>query len=351
MWMLDKILGMFSSDMAMDLGTANTLVYVSGKGIVLNEPSVIAMLHERGGVVPYAFGHDAKIMLGKTPPEIRVIRPLKDGVIADFQSAEEMVKHFIRSVHEEWKFFARPRVIVCVPYGSTPVERRAIQDAVESAGARDVWLIYEPMAAAIGAGLPVIDPIGCMIVDIGGGTTEISIISLGGIVENACISVRYGGDSFDEAILNYIRKEYNLLIGEATAEKIKKAVGNAHFTDKMKNHTMKVKGRDLTHGIPKEIDLSEKGVARSLKEPIQQIVDAVRKVLESSPPELSSDLVEHGIVLTGGGAMLRGMDEKLKAETVLPVTISDEPLMCVAKGTGKVLENFSELKHVLFKQD
>ena len=346
--MLDKLLGFFSSDMAIDLGTANTLVYVSGKGIVLNEPSVVALLNEKGTMVPYAFGNQAKMMLGRTPSDIHAIRPLKDGVIADFKGAEEMIKYFINTVHNKRTFFARPMVIVCVPSGSTPVERRAIQDAVESAGASKVYLIEEPMAAAIGAGLPVTEPTGSMIVDIGGGTTEVAVISLGGVVYPR--SIRVGGDTMDEAIINYIRRYHNLLIGESTAEKVKNEIGAACVTDE-KPRSMEIKGRDLVHGIPKEITLTEVQIAESLTEPINQIISAVKLVLESAPPELSADIVDRGIVMTGGGALLKNLDKILSDATGLPVFVAEEPLSCVAMGTGKVLENFEELKHVLFRQD
>ena len=346
--MLDKLLGFFSSDMAIDLGTANTLVYVSGKGIVLNEPSVVALLNEKGTMVPYAFGNQAKMMLGRTPADIHAIRPLKDGVIADFKGAEEMIKYFINTVHNKRTFFARPMVIVCVPSGSTPVERRAIQDAVESAGASKVYLIEEPMAAAIGAGLPVTEPTGSMIVDIGGGTTEVAVLSLGGVVYPR--SIRVGGDTMDEAIINYIRRYHNLLIGESTAEKVKNEIGAACVTDP-KPRSMEIKGRDLVHGIPKEITLTEVQIAESLTEPINQIISAVKLVLESAPPELSADIVDRGIVMTGGGALLKNLDKVLSDATGLPVFVAEEPLSCVAIGTGKVLENFDELKHVLFRQD
>lgn len=346
--MFDKVLGLFSSDMAIDLGTANTLVYVTGKGIVLNEPSVVALLNDKGTMIPYAFGNQAKMMLGRTPADITAIRPLKDGVIADFKGAEEMIKYFINSVHNKRTFFARPRVIVCVPSGSTPVERRAIQDAVESAGAREVYLIEEPMAAAIGANLPVTEPTGSMVVDIGGGTTEVAVISLGGIVYPK--SIRVGGDTIDEAIISYIRKAHNLLIGESTAELIKKGIGAACVsTDKPR--TMEIKGRDLINGVPKEMTLSERQVAESLAEPINHIIAAVKKVLESAPPELSADIVDRGVVMTGGGALLKNLDKVLSDATGLPVFVAEEPLSCVALGTGKVLDNFEELKHVLFRQD
>lgn len=347
--MLAKILGLFSSDMAIDLGTANTLVYVAGKGVMLDEPSVVALLNVKGSQQPYAYGLPAKMMLGRTPSEITAIRPLKDGVIADFRGAEEMIKHFINRVHTSRKFFARPRVIVCVPSGSTPVERRAIQDAVESAGAREVYLIEEPMAAAIGADLPVTEPTGSMIVDIGGGTTEVGVISLGGIVHSR--SVRVGGDTMDEAIISYIRRSHNLLIGESTAEKIKKEIGVAKVMNKRDQLSIDIKGRDLVNGIPKEITLTEGQVAESLVEPVNQIIEAIRTVLESAPPELSSDIVDRGIVLTGGGSLLRYLDQVIRDETGLPVSRAESPLTCVVLGTGRVLENFQQLKHVLFKQE
>lgn len=347
--MLAKVLGFFSSDMAIDLGTANTLVYVAGEGIKLNEPSVVALLHEKGNAIPYAYGQQAKMMLGRTPGGISAIRPLKDGVIADFKGAEEMIKYFINSVHTSRKFFARPRVIVCVPSGSTPVERRAIQDAVESAGAREVYLIEEPMAAAIGADLPVTEPTGSMIVDIGGGTTEVGVLSLGGIVCSR--SVRVGGDSIDEAIISYIRRYYNLLIGESTAEAIKKEIGVAKVQDKDQQKSIEIKGRDLVNGVPKEIVLTEAQVAESIVEPVNQIIEAIRNVLESAPPELSSDIVDRGIVMTGGGSLLRYLDQVIRDETGLPVSRAESPLSCVALGTGRVLEEFNQLKHVLFKQE
>jgi rod shape-determining protein MreB len=343
-----KIFGLLSSDMAIDLGTANTLVYVKGKNIVLNEPSVVALVRDKGSLKPYAFGHEAKMMLGRTPTNIVAIRPLKDGVIADFKGAEEMIKHFIRKVHNR-KTFTRPMIIICVPSGSTPVERRAIQDAAESAGAREVYLIEEPMAAAIGAGLPVTSPTGSMVVDIGGGTTEVGVLSLGGIVY-AC-SVRVGGDKMDESIIAYIRRTHNLLIGESTAEKIKKEIGSAKIVEDSDSRRLEIKGRDLVKGIPKEIILSEKQIAGSLEEPVSQIVSAVRNALELTPPELASDIVTRGIVLTGGGALLKNLDIVLQEATGLPVYVAEQALSCVALGTGKVLEDFDSLKHVLFKQD
>jgi rod shape-determining protein MreB and related proteins len=346
--MFFKLLGFVSSDMAIDLGTANTLVYVKNRGIVLNEPSVVALLKENGTSRPYAFGNEAKMMLGRTPAGIEAKRPLKDGVIADFKGAEEMIKYFIRTVHNR-RSFARPLIIVCVPSGSTPVERRAIQDAAESAGAREVFLIEEPMAAAIGAGLPVTEPTGSMIVDIGGGTTEVAVLSLGGIVYSR--SVRVGGDKMDEAIISYIRRHHNLLIGESTAEKIKKQIGAARPPSDGQGKLMEIKGRDLINGVPKEMVLSEFQIGESLIEPVSQIVEAVKIALECTPPELSSDIVDKGIVMTGGGALLHNLDLVLREATGLPVFVADDPLSCVALGTGKVLEDQKTLKHILFKQD
>jgi rod shape-determining protein MreB and related proteins len=339
----------FSSDIAIDLGTANTLVYKKGKGIVLNEPSVVALINENGTIKPYAFGHEAKMMLGRTPTDIDAKRPLQDGVIADFKGAEAMIKHFIRSVKDK-RSFTGPRIVICVPSGSTPVERRAIQEAAESAGAREVFLIEEPMAAAIGAGLPVTEPTGSMIIDIGGGTTEVAVLSLGGIVYAR--SVRVGGDKMDTAIISYIRRNFNLLVGESTAEKIKKQIGTAYVSPDNKNlREMEIKGRDLINGIPKEMILNEKQIAESLVEPVSQIVEAVKIALECTPPELSSDIVDKGIVLTGGGALLNNLDHVLREATKLPVFVADQALACVALGSGSVLENFYKLKHVLFKQD
>lgn len=346
--MLHKLFGAFSSDMAIDLGTANTLVYVKGKGIVLNEPSVVALIKEQGYFKPYAFGHEAKMMLGRTPANIDAKRPLKDGVIADFKGASEMIKHFIKIVQPR-HYLTGPMIVICVPSGSTPVERRAIQEAAEEAGARDVFLIEEPMAAAIGAGLPVTEPTGSMIIDIGGGTTEIAVLSLGGIVYSK--SVRVGGDKMDEAITSYIRRNYNLLIGESTAEKIKKQIGTAIVDQDSEGQLMEIKGRDLINGIPKEMVLGEAQIAESLTEPIAQIIEAVKIALESTPPELSSDIVDQGIALTGGGALLKNFDQVLRGVTKLPVFVADNALSCVVLGIGQVLENFSKLKHVLFKQE
>ena len=346
--MFSKLLGWMSTDMAIDLGTANTLVYAKGRGIVLNEPSVVAMVNNNGTMVPYAFGNEAKLMLGRTPAKIEAIRPLKDGVIADFRSAEEMIKHFIHKVNGK-RNFSGPLIIVCVPYGSTPVERRAIQESAESAGAREVFLIEEPMAAAIGAGLPVTEPTGSMIVDIGGGTTEVSVLSLGGVVYAR--SVRVGGDKMDEAIISYIRRYHNLLIGESTAEMIKKQIGAACAPASGDGRTIEIKGRDLMHGVPRELTLSERQVAEALVDPVTQIVEGVKVALECTPPELSSDIVDKGIVMSGGGSLLSGLDYVLRESTGLPVFVADEPLNCVALGCGKVLEHPEGLKHVLFKQD
>jgi rod shape-determining protein MreB len=336
--------------MSIDLGTANTLVYVSGRGIVLNEPSVVAMLNNKGTSVPYAFGNEAKMMLGRTPAEIEAIRPLKDGVIANFKAAEEMIKHFIRNVHKR-RWPTGPRVIICVPSGSTQVERRAIQDAADAAGASEVFLIEEPMAAAIGADLPVTEPTGSMIVDIGGGTTEVAVLSLGGIVYSR--SVRVGGDLMDDAIISYIRRCHNLLIGESTSEKIKKTIGSACQPKEGEGKVMEIKGRDLVNGVPKEIVLTESQIAESLMEPVGQIIEAVKIALECTPPELSSDIVDKGIVLSGGGALLNGLDSVLRDATGLPVFVADDPLSCVVLGTGKALENLKQLNklNILFQSE
>lgn len=345
---LSKIFGWFSSNMALDLGTANSLVYVQGKGIVLNEPSVVALIKQDGHYKPYAFGHEAKMMLGRTPSDIEAKRPLKDGVISDFKSAEEMIKYFIRRVHNR-RTLTGPMIIVCVPSGSTPVERRAIQEAAESAGAREVFLIEEPMAAAIGAGLPVTEPQGSMIVDIGGGTTEVAVLSLGGIVYSR--SVRVGGDKMDEAIISYIRRNFNLLIGESTAERIKKQVGTAYIEPGQEGRVMEIKGRDLIHGIPKEMILNEHQIAESLVESVSHIIEAVKTALELTPPELAADIVDKGIVMSGGGSLLNNLGYVIHKATELPVFVADQALSCVALGSGMVLEDFKKFKHVLFKQD
>lgn len=347
--MFSKFTGWMSADMGVDLGTANTLVYVPGRGIVLNEPSVVAITSVKGKKVVLAVGDEAKQMLGRTPGNITAIRPLRDGVIADFHVAEEMIKHFIQKVHNR-RFFTSPQIVICVPSGSTAVERRAIQESAERAGARAVYLIEEPMAAAIGAGLPVTEPTGSMVVDIGGGTTEVGVISLGGVVYAR--SVRVGGDVMDEAIISYIRRNNNLLIGEATAERIKKEIGSAEVPqdaagNNIPGKTMKVKGRDLNDGVPKEVDVTERQIAESLAEPVAAIVEAVKVALEHTPPELAADIVDKGIVLTGGGSLLSNLDKVLRKNTGLPVFLTEDPLKCVVLGTGKCLDEMRVLQEVL----
>lgn len=322
--------------MAIDLGTANTLVYVKGRGIVLNEPSVVALETRNGRKIVRAVGNEAKEMLGRTPGAIEAIRPMRDGVIADFEVAEAMISHFIRKVHNR-RSFASPRIVICVPSGATAVERRAIMESALSAGARRVDLIEEPMAAAYGANLPVSEPTGSMVVDIGGGTTEVAVLSLDGIVYSR--SVRVGGDTMDEAVVSYIRREYNLLIGETSAERIKKEVGAAKIDEAAGERFIQIKGRDLMHGVPKEVRISATQVCEALKEPVTQIVEAVKVALEATPPELAADIVDTGIMLTGGGALLKNLDQVLRDETGLPVSIAEDPLSCVALGTGAVLEN------------
>ena len=343
--MFSRALGFMSADMAIDLGTANTLVYVKGRGIVLAEPSVVAIAESRGKKQVVAVGEEAKLMLGRTPGFITASRPLRDGVIADFEVAEEMIKHFIRKVHNR-RGFASPLIIVCVPSGSTAVERRAIQESAESAGARKVLLIEEPMAAAIGAGLPVTEPSGSMIVDIGGGTTEVAVISLGGIVYSR--SVRTGGDKMDEAIISYIRRNFNLLIGESSAERIKMEIGAATVPDNEEEGPLReLKGRDLMNGVPREVLVSQRQIAESLFEPVSSIVEAVKVALENTPPELAADIVDKGIVLTGGGALLHRLDQVLREATGLPVVVAEDPLQCVALGTGRALEEIKRLRNVL----
>ena len=320
--MFEKLLGFLSSDIAIDLGTANTLVYVRGRGIVLNEPSVVAISTYHGKTQVLAVGDEAKLMLGRTPGNIQAIRPLRDGVIADFDTAEHMIKHFIRKVHNR-RAFASPQVIICVPSGSTAVERRAIQESALSAGARRVFLIEEPMAAAIGAGLPVTEPTGSMVVDIGGGTTEVAVISLAGIVYAR--SVRVGGDKMDEAIIAYIRRNHNLLVGESSAERIKKEIGTACAPEDGEGRSMEIKGRDLMNGVPKELIITQRQIAESLAEPVSAIVDAVKMALENTAPELAADIVDKGIVMTGGGALLGNLDLVLRHATGLPVSIADDP--------------------------
>jgi len=342
--MLNKLLGLLSADMAIDLGTANTLVYVKNRGIVLNEPSVVAIAEVKGKKMVLAVGNEAKQMVGRTPGNIQAIRPLREGVIADFEVAEEMIKHFIHKVHNR-RSFVSPQVVICVPSGATAVERRAIQESAESAGAGRVYLIEEPMAAAIGAGLPVTEPTGSMVVDIGGGTTEVAVLSLGGIVFSR--SVRVGGDTMDEAIIQYIRRHHNLLVGETTAERIKKTIGSAKAPDRGDGEEMRIKGRDLVNGVPKEIIVTEKQISESLSEPVTAIVEAVKVALENTAPELSADIVEKGIILTGGGSLLRNLDVVLSKSTGLPVSVADDALSCVALGTGQALEHMKTLQDVL----
>lgn len=340
---LDPILGLFSNDLAVDLGTANTCVYVKGRGIVLSEPSVVAVRKNgRGPNKILAVGREAKMMLGRTPGNIQAIRPMKDGVIADFEVTEAMLRYFIRKVHNR-RSMVRPRVIVCVPSGITQVEKRAVRESAESAGAREVYLIEEPMAAAIGAGLPIMEPTSNMVVDIGGGTTEVAVISLAGIV--FCKSVRVAGDKMDEAIMNHIKRKYNLLIGERTAEHIKTTIATAYPTEEVLE--MEVKGRDLVSGIPKILKIDSEEVRKAIAEQVETIVETVRIALEQTPPELAADIVDKGIVLTGGGALLRNLDVLLREETGLPITITDEPLSTVVLGSGKALDNLSLLKEVM----
>lgn len=331
---IKKFRGVFSNDLSIDLGTAYTIVYVRGKGIVLNEPSVVALKETGSGRQVVAAGVAAKNMLGRTPRNITTIRPLKDGVIADFYVTEKMLQHFIHRVHENRFLRPSPRVLVCVPCGATQVERRAIRESAMGAGAREVYLIEEPMAAAMGAGMPVGEANGCMVVDIGGGTTEVAIISLNGIVYAA--SVRVGGDRFDEAIINYVRRQYGILIGETTAERIKKEIGTAYPAKEVEE--LEVRGRNLAEGIPQSFTVNSNEILEAMQEPISGIVGAVRGALEQAPPELASDIAERGMVLTGGGALLKGLDKLLMQETSLPVLIAEEPLTCVARGGGRALE-------------
>jgi len=332
MSILSKITKIWSQDMAIDLGTANTLVVLKGQGVVLNEPSVVAVVEDKGKKSVLAVGDEAKTMLGRTPGNISAIRPLRDGVIADFIVTEEMIKHFIKKVHKR-STFANPRILICVPTGSTPVERKAIQDSALAAGARRVQLIEEPIAAAIGANLPISEATGSMVVDIGGGTTEIAVMSLGGVVYSK--SLRVAGDAMDTALQTYMRKEYNLLIGDSTAEKIKKEVGTAIPSN---NNTFAVKGRDIRSGTPKEVSITEEDSAEALAGILSEMVNGIKDALENTPPELSADLVDMGLTLTGGGALLKNIDKRFSKETGLPVHIADDPLACVAIGTGKALE-------------
>lgn len=331
---------LFSKDMGIDLGTANTLVYLKGKGIALQEPSVVAIQRDTSSVL--AVGDEAKQMIGRTPGNIVAIRPMKDGVIADFDITERMLRYFINKASKQ-KFLFHPRVVVCIPSGVTEVEKRAVIDATLQAGAREAYLIEEPMAAAIGAGLPVHEPMGNMIVDIGGGTTEVAVISLGGIVTSK--SVRVAGDEMDESIVQYVKKTYNLMIGERTAEQIKMEIGSAFPGDTAK--TMDIRGRDLITGLPKTVDITDEEIRNALSEPVNSIVEAVKVTLERTPPELSADIMDRGIILAGGGSLLQGLDSILKRETGMPVYLAEEPLNCVALGTGKVLEEINTLKKVL----
>ena len=332
--------------MAIDLGTANTLVYVQGKGVVLNEPSVVAVSTINGKPMVLSVGNEAKQMLGRTPGHIQAIRPLKDGVIADFEIAEEMIKYFIKKIHNR-KIFTAPKIVICVPYGATAVERRAIQESAEGAGAREVYLIEEPMAAAIGAGLPITDPVGSIVVDIGGGTTEVAVVSLGGIVYAS--SIRVGGDRMDEEIISYIRKNFNLLIGEATAEKIKKEIGSALCTQSSKDIKMNIKGRSLLDGNPRDIEINQKHVSEALMDPVAAIASGVKEALEKTPPELVADIIDNGITLTGGGALLQNLDSVVAHITGVTVKVADNPLNCVVLGTGKALQESSKTGSVLLK--
>jgi rod shape-determining protein MreB len=335
-----KLTNFLTNDVAIDLGTANTLVFVKGMGIVLNEPSVVAVDEQNKKV--YAVGLEAKAMLGKTPDHITAVRPMKDGVIADFQITEMMLREFIRKSQKK-KLFIRPRIVIAVPSGITEVEKRAVRDSAEHAGAREVFLIAEPIAAAIGVGLPVDKPSGNMIIDIGGGTTEIAVIALDGIVANS--SIRVGGDELDEAIVNYVKRRYNLLIGEQTAEQIKIKIGSATKIDPVLD--MEVKGRDLVAGIPKNLKLTSEEIREAISEPISQIVEALKNALGQTPPELAADIVDRGIVMTGGGAMLRGLDMLLKEQTNLPINVVDDPLLCVVLGAGKILDNIHMYERIL----
>jgi len=339
--MFRRLRGLFSNDLSIDLGTANTLIYVRGQGIVLNEPSVVAIRQDTGGRgtrTVAAVGAEAKLMLGRTPGNITAIRPLKDGVIADFTVTEKMLQHFINKVHQSRYFRPSPRVLVCVPCGSTQVERRAIKESAAGAGAREVYLIEEPMAAAMGAGMPVSEARGSMVVDIGGGTTEVAVISLSGIVYSA--SVRIGGDRFDEAIVGYVRRNYGTLIGEATAERIKLEIGSAYPANEIRE--IEVKGRNLAEGVPRSFTLNSNEILEALQEPLSGIVGAVKSALEQTPPELGSDVAEKGMVLTGGGALLNSIDRLLSEETGLPVVIAEDPMTCVARGGGRALEMIEE---------
>ncbi|MEE8319996.1 MAG: rod shape-determining protein [bacterium] len=343
--LFDNIFGLISNDLAIDLGTANTLIYVKGKGIITDEPSVVAVQKDgRGDSKVLAVGREAKQMLGRTPGSIVAIRPMKDGVIADFEVAEAMLRYFIQKVHNR-KSLVRPRIIIGIPSGITQVEKRAIRESAQEAGAREVYLIEEPMAAAIGAGLPISEPSGNMIVDIGGGTTEVAVISLHDIVLS--ISVRVGGDKMDEAVVSYLKKKYSLLIGERMAEQVKIAIGSAYPPEDVEN--MEVKGRDLIGGVPKTLDISNKEIFEALEEPVGQVVAAIREALEKTPPELAADIVDKGIVLAGGASLLKGMDIRLREETDLPIIMAENPLTCVVEGAGVALDEIKLLKRIALK--
>ncbi len=340
---IDRFFSLFSKDMAIDLGTANTLVYVKGEGVILNEPSVVATIENDGNTQVLAVGNEAKQMLGRTPGKIKAIRPMKDGVIADFDVAEQMIKSFIKKVHKG-RSLSNPQIVICVPSGATNVERRAIRESADAAGARRVYLIEEPVAAAIGAGLPVAEPTGSMVVDIGGGTTEVAVLSLGGVVNST--SVKAAGDRFDESIMEYMRTTHKLAIGETTAERMKKDIGSACPPDDGDGKSMSVKGRDLITGLPKEISISQRQIAEALAEPVAQIIDTIKRALEQTPAELSADIVERGIMLTGGGSLLHNLDRVLRRSTSLPISIAEDPLLCVVMGTGQALEEKSKLSDV-----